>query len=127
MTIEYAEIHKQYGKNKTFLNVTAVFEKNGSLIPLSFYWEDQVIKIKRILNIMPMTEIDGTVGKRYTCLAGSKQFYLYFDSIRWFLFPCLLIRIPYIPFFITLIKYSTFDLIFSVPTLILEYTYFRRM
>ena len=84
MTIEYAEIHRQYGKDKTYLEVTAIFERNGSLIPLSFHWEGQIVQIKRILNVTPMAEINGGV-ERYTCLDGSKQFHLYFDAIRWYI------------------------------------------
>jgi len=85
MTIEYAEISKQYAEGKQFLEVIAVYHKNGALIPESFIWDDQKVTISRILNSVPMAELNGGVGRRYTCLAQGKQFHLFFDGIRWYM------------------------------------------
>lgn len=86
MTIEYAEISQQYGKDKKFIKVTAIFGTDGKLIPTAFQWDEQKYTIIRILNITPMTEIKpDAIGTRYNCMVQGKQFYLFFDGVRWYI------------------------------------------
>lgn len=86
MTTEYANIRQQYARNKIFLKVTVVFSKVGKITPILFEFEDRKIKIDRVNGVSPMTSTkQGGPGYRYTCFAGGRQFYLYFDSVRWYL------------------------------------------
>lgn len=86
MTTKYADISRQYAGNKKFLNVTVVFSTDGKLMPIQFEFEGQKIKIDRITNVMTMASTkQGGPGYRYTCIAGGRQFHLYFDTVRWFI------------------------------------------
>jgi hypothetical protein len=83
LTTEYADISRQYASDKIFLDVSVKFFKDGRLVPLWFYFEDQKIVINRILNKIPMAATKtGGSGYRYTCLASGRQFHLYFDTVR---------------------------------------------
>ena len=86
MTIEYAEINRQYASDKNFLNVTVDFLRDGKLMPIQFDFEGRKIKIDRVTNVIPTASTkQGGPGYRYTCLAAGRQFHLYFDSVRWYI------------------------------------------
>lgn len=86
MTIEYADISRQYASDKIFVEVMAIMHKDGRLKPIEFLFEGRKIKIDRVLDVLPMAATKaGGSGSRYTCLAGGRQFHLYFDTVRWYL------------------------------------------
>lgn len=53
---------------------------------MAIVWDGQKNTINQILKITPMAEIrPGGIGTRYTCMVQGKQFYLYFDEVRWYI------------------------------------------
>jgi len=70
---------------KIYLETTAVFGRNGGLMPISFIWEDQTVQVK-VLSVMTLASTkEGGAGYRYSCRAQSKQFFLFFDGERWYI------------------------------------------
>lgn len=71
---------------KAYVSVTARFEKDGSIIPLSILWEDgTVFTLDKITNIcMAASMKAGGAGIRYTCIINGIQTYLFLEKDRWF-------------------------------------------
>ena len=71
---------------KVFVEVTAKFDTEGNITPLSVTWEDgTVYEIDRILDKRRAASIKaGGIGMRYTCLISGRQSYLYYEEPRWF-------------------------------------------
>lgn len=72
---------------KVYVDVIAVFSKEGTLIPLEFTWEDgrkykvdKVIKKERCASRKA-----GGVGIMYTCLVEGQESHLYFEVDKWFM------------------------------------------
>lgn len=71
---------------KVYVEVTAKFDTDGNITPLSVTWEDgTVYEIDRILDKRRAASIKaGGIGMRYTCLISGRQSYLYYEEPRWF-------------------------------------------
>lgn len=73
---------------KVFVEVTAQFDTEGNMKPLSVKWEDgRVFEIDGILDIRRAASLKaGGQGTRYTCRILGKATYLFFDNLenRWF-------------------------------------------
>ena len=71
---------------KVFVEVTAKFDTEGRIIPLSLLWEDgTVYEINRVLDVRRAASLKaGGMGIRYTVSIGGRQSYLYFEGPKWF-------------------------------------------
>lgn len=71
---------------KVFVEVTAKFDTEGKIIPLSLLWEDGTIyEINRVLDVRRAASLKaGGIGIRYTIRIDNKQSYLYFEEPKWF-------------------------------------------
>jgi hypothetical protein len=73
--------------SKVYVDVTALFSKEGQLIPINLIWENgHVYEIQSIKDIRRAASLKaGGVGTRYTCLIDGKQSYLFYeDNNMWF-------------------------------------------
>lgn len=69
-----------------YLEVTAKFDNNGRIIPLSFIWAGRKINIDKVSDMRPAASLkQGGQGMRYTCRTGSTVYYLFCDEQHWFL------------------------------------------
>ena len=71
---------------KVFVEVTAKFDAEGRVTPLSLVWEDgttftidQVTDVRRAASLKA-----GGMGIRYTVQIRGKQSYLFYEAPRWF-------------------------------------------
>ena len=71
---------------KVYVDVTARFDADGNILPLSIQWEDgRSFEIDRILDIRPAVSLKaGGCGIRYTCRIRNQQTYLFLEGNRWF-------------------------------------------
>ena len=71
---------------KVYVEVTARFDVEGNITPLSVTWEDgMVYEIDRILDRRRAASLKaGGIGMRYTCRISGRQSYLYYEDPRWF-------------------------------------------
>ena len=71
---------------KVYVEVTARFDVEGNITPLSVTWEDgTVYEIDRILDKRRAASLKaGGIGMRYTCRILGQQSYLYYEDPRWF-------------------------------------------
>lgn len=73
--------------SKVYVDVTALFSKEGQLIPINLIWENgHVYEIQSIKDIRRAASLKaGGVGTRYTCMIDGKQSYLFYeDNNMWF-------------------------------------------
>lgn len=69
-----------------YLEVTAKFDSDGRIVPISFIWAGRKINIDRVSDARPAASLKhGGQGIRYTCRTGSKSYYLFCDEGKWFL------------------------------------------
>ena len=71
---------------KVYVEVTARFDVEGNITPLSVTWEDgMVYEIDRILDRRRAASLKaGGIGMRYTCRILGQRSYLYYEEPRWF-------------------------------------------
>ena len=71
---------------KVYVEVTARFDTDGRITPLSLTWEDgTVFEIGRVLDCRRAASLKaGGIGMRYTVRIGNQQSYLYYADPRWF-------------------------------------------
>ena len=71
---------------KVFVEVTARFDTEGKITPLSLLWEDgTVYEITRVLDVRRAASLKvGGMGIRYTIRINGKQSYLFYEEPRWF-------------------------------------------
>ena len=71
---------------KVYVEVTARFDTDGRITPLSLTWEDgTVFEIGRVLDCRRAASLKvGGIGMRYTVRIGNQQSYLYYEDPRWF-------------------------------------------
>ena len=71
---------------KVYVEVTARFDVDGKVTPLSLTWEDgTVFEIGRVLDCRRAASLKaGGIGMRYTVRIGNQQSYLYYEDPRWF-------------------------------------------
>ena len=66
---------------RVYLNVTAVMTSSGALIPISFEWEYNTIKIDQILACHHGQSFKyKTNALRFYCRCGQQKFYLFFEN-----------------------------------------------
>lgn len=72
---------------KIYVNVCAEFNADGSLIPLSFVWENGTrYTIDRVTDVRLAASLKaGGIGMRYTCRVRGRLTYLFLDDNRWFM------------------------------------------
>lgn len=74
--------------NKIYVDVVAVFSKDGQLIPRQIVWEDgRTYDIDRIMDVRRQASTKaGGVGERYLCVVKGKEVSLYYeDNNMWFM------------------------------------------
>lgn len=73
-------------RRKRYVKVTADFEEDGTLTPLSITWEDgRCFPIDRILDKRQAASLKvGGNGVRYLVRIGESEAFLYYESPRWF-------------------------------------------
>ena len=71
---------------KVYVEVTAKFDTEGNITPLSVTWEDgMVYEIDRILDRRRAASLKaGGIGMRYTCRILGQRSYLYYEEPGWF-------------------------------------------
>lgn len=71
---------------KVYVEVTARFDVDGKVTPLSLTWEDgTVFEIDKVLDCRRAASLKaGGVGIRYIIRIGKRQSYLYYEDPRWF-------------------------------------------
>ena len=71
---------------KVYVEVTARFDTDGRITPLSLTWEDgTVFEIGRVLDCRRAASLKaGGIEMRYTVRIGNQQSYLYYEDPRWF-------------------------------------------
>ncbi|MCL2223053.1 MAG: hypothetical protein FWC20_12015 [Oscillospiraceae bacterium] len=85
--------YRPYMENdfKVYVSVTAETDKEGSIVPLSFVWEDDTrYEIDKILDVRPAAALRaGGVGLRYSILVRNRQTYIFLEETkgvsRWFM------------------------------------------
>ena len=74
--------------NKVYVDVLAIFTKDGRLVPSKFVWEDgREYEITRITDARRAASLKaGGVGMRYTCMVEGKAVHLYYEyDNHWFM------------------------------------------
>ena len=71
---------------KVFVKVTASFDTDGRITPLSLEWEDgRLYTIDRITDLRRAASLKaGGMGLRYTVIINGKQSYLFYEGPNWF-------------------------------------------
>ncbi len=71
---------------KQFISVTARFDCDGNLIPVSVHWQDgRCFSIDKIMDIRyAATKKPGGVGICYLCRISGRERYLFLEDNRWF-------------------------------------------
>ena len=71
---------------KVYVAVTARFDVEGNITPLSLVWEDgTTYEIDRIVDQRRAASLKaGGIGIRYTIRVNGKQSYIYYEDPRWF-------------------------------------------
>lgn len=69
------------GEHKVYVRVTADFDPEGRLAPLSLVWEDGTrFEIERVLDMRPApAQKAGGQGDRYTIRVRGRESYLFFE------------------------------------------------
>lgn len=72
---------------KTFIQVTAEFDADGRMRPVSLKWENgRVYSIDKVIDVRMAAALKaGGQGIRYTCKIQGKMVYLFCDEGRWFI------------------------------------------
>lgn len=71
---------------KVYVGVTARFNQEGDLFPLSIEWEDgHVYEIDQVTDVRRAASLKaGGTGIRYTIRIGCKITYVFLEESRWF-------------------------------------------
>ena len=71
---------------KQYVSVTAIFDEDGNLLPLSITWSDgRKFPIDKVTDVRYAASLKaGGAGIRYTCLIGRKERYIFLEENRWF-------------------------------------------
>lgn len=71
---------------KVYVEVTARFDTDGNITPLSVTWEDgTVYTIDKVLDKRRAASLKaGGIGMRYTCRILGQESYLFYEEPRWF-------------------------------------------
>ncbi len=74
--------------SKVYVDVEAVFTKEGKLVPKSFVWEDgKIYELDQVSKPVRRASLKaGGTGYRYTCRVGSQMCHLtYEENYKWFM------------------------------------------
>lgn len=71
---------------KVYFDVITVMRQDGTVLPLSFLWEDgKKYKIDRVKFITPAASLKvGGRGMRYTVMINGQERFFFRDEDRWF-------------------------------------------
>jgi hypothetical protein len=71
---------------KIYVEVTARFDQEGSVIPENIIWEDgRRFEIDRVLDVRPAASLKaGGCGIRYKCRIRGRETFLFLEENRWF-------------------------------------------
>ncbi len=71
---------------KVYVEVTAKFDTEGNITPLSVTWKDgTVYEIDKIVDKRRVASLKaGGIGMRYTCRIRNQESYLFYEEPRWF-------------------------------------------
>ena len=71
---------------KKYISVTAVFDRDGDVMPLCINWEDgRRFAIDRVLDVRYAASLKaGGAGIRYTCRIQNHEKYIFLEENRWF-------------------------------------------
>lgn len=71
---------------KNYVEVTAVFDKEGVITPTEVKIDDERFEVDRVMDIRPAASLkSGGAGIRYTCRIQGRETYLFLEETRWFL------------------------------------------
>ena len=71
---------------KNYVEVTAVFDKEGIITPIAVKMDDEKLEVDRVMDIRPAASLkSGGAGIRYTCRIEGRETYLFLEETRWFL------------------------------------------
>ena len=73
---------------KVYVDVNAMFTKDGRLLPKSFIWTDgHVYEIQRVTDVRRAASLKaGGAGMRYTCIVNGRESHLFYeDNNMWFM------------------------------------------
>ena len=71
-----------------YVDVNAMFTKDGRLLPKSFIWTDgHVYEIQRVTDVRRAASLKaGGAGMRYTCIVDGRESHLFYeDNNMWFM------------------------------------------
>ena len=72
-------------RRRVYVEVTARFDTEGNIRPLSLKFDDILYEIDRVLDVRRAASLKaGGMGMRYTIRVGQNETYLYFEEPRWF-------------------------------------------
>ena len=71
---------------KVYVAVTARFDVEGNITPLSVTWEDGTFyEIDKVLDKRRAASLKAVgIGMRYTCRILNQESYLFYEEPRWF-------------------------------------------
>ena len=71
---------------KVYVEVTAKFDIDGNITPLSVTWEDGTIyEIDKVVDKRRAASLKaGGIGVRYTCRILGQESYLFYENPKWF-------------------------------------------
>lgn len=71
---------------KVYVEVTAHFDLEGKLTPLTILWEDgHTFEVDKILDCRRAASLKaGGVGMRYLCRIAGKETHLFYEGPKWF-------------------------------------------
>ena len=72
---------------KVYVSVTAVFTKEGKLVPKSFVWKNgHVYEIQKVTDVRRAASLRaGGAGLRYTCIVDGRESHLFYEENNlWF-------------------------------------------
>ena len=70
---------------QTFINVMAMHDPNGRVIPHYILWRDRRYDIDRVTDIRRSASTrTGGAGLRYTCFILGRERFLFYDENKWF-------------------------------------------
>lgn len=71
---------------KVYVEVTAKFDVDGNITPLSVTWEDgTVYTIDKVVDKRRAASLKaGGIGMRYTCRILGQESYLFYEEPKWF-------------------------------------------
>ena len=67
---------------KVYVSVTAVFTKDGKLVPKSFVWKNgHVYDIQKVTDVRRAASLRaGGAGLRYTCIVDGRESHLFYEE-----------------------------------------------